>query len=71
MPTWKSLINGTLVLFLIVFFAYVGLAIYGVSRGEVKVADILVFLGGAAMMLLGMVVQSVRDAATKALEASK
>ena len=68
MPTWKSLINGTLVLFLIVFAAYVGLAAYGVSRGEVKVADLLVFLGGAAMMLLGMVVESIRAAAAKALE---
>jgi hypothetical protein len=71
MPTWKNLINGTLVLFLIVFAAYVGLAIYGVSRDEVKVADILVFLGGAAMMLLGMVVQAVKSAADKALESDK
>jgi hypothetical protein len=68
MPTWKNLINGTLVLFLIVFAAYVGLSIYGVSRGEVKVTEVLLFLGGAAMLLLGQIVQAVKSAAEKALE---
>lgn len=71
MPSWKTLINGTLILFLIVFIAYIGLAAYGVSKGEVKVVDILTALWSAAMLLLGMVVQSVREAAAKQVEDSK
>lgn len=71
MPSWKSIINATLALFLIVFLAYVGLAAYGIYRNEVKIADVLVALWGAAMMLLGMVVQAGREAAAKQVENSK
>ena len=66
MPSWKSIINSVLFLAMIIFTVWAVFSGYGYSKGEVPIDKVLDPLWSLFMLLIGMVIQAAREAASKA-----
>lgn len=63
MPKVKALINGVSVLYLLIMAGYLGFAAFAYSRGEMLAADILTTLKEQSILILGVVLGMIREAA--------
>lgn len=61
MPSWKSMLNSTFYLFLILLAAYLAIGLFGYTRGEVTLGKVLDPLGYAVTTLFGILIGVVKQ----------
>lgn len=61
MPSWKSMLNSTLYLFLILLALYLAVGLYGYTRGDVALAKVLDPLGYSVTTLFGILLGVVKQ----------
>lgn len=61
MPSWKSLLNSTFYLFIVLLAAYIAIGMYGYTKGEVPLPKVLEPLGYAVTTLFGILIGVVRE----------
>ncbi len=61
MPSWKSMLNSTFYLFLILLALYLAIGMYGYTKGEVPLAKVLDPLGYAVTTLFGILIGVVKQ----------